>query len=189
MHSLLRLETERLILRKPVIKDASELFYAYAQDLKVLKFLSWRAHRSIEDMENTLSGSIYGWITGSSCTWIIEEKKIAQPIGMVELRKDGYKGEIGYVLAYSTWGQGYATEALRTALQAIFQKTELTRISAICDIKNKASEGVMKKSGMQLEGTLRGFLKHPNYSDQPRDCFCYSILKEDAHLLASPHNS
>jgi RimJ/RimL family protein N-acetyltransferase len=55
--------------------------------------------------------------------------------------------------------------------QAIF------RIWAVCDVDNAASARVMEKAGMQREGVLRRWSVHPNISAEPRDSFCYAIVK------------
>jgi [ribosomal protein S5]-alanine N-acetyltransferase len=36
---------------------------------------------------------------------------------------------------------------------------------------------MLEHVGMQREGMLRRWILHPNVSDTPRDCFCYSIVK------------
>jgi RimJ/RimL family protein N-acetyltransferase len=51
------------------------------------------------------------------------------------------------------------------------------RVWAACDIDNIASARLLESVGMQLEGTLRRWLVHPNVSDSPRDCLCYAIVQ------------
>ena len=41
------LETQRLSLRQPVIKDAAFTFEQYAQDPEVPKYIGWQPHKSI----------------------------------------------------------------------------------------------------------------------------------------------
>jgi hypothetical protein len=54
---------------------------------------------------------------------------------------------------------------------------EIYRIWAVCDAGNIASARLLERVGMQAEGTLRRWLVHPNISESPRDCLCYSIVK------------
>jgi [ribosomal protein S5]-alanine N-acetyltransferase len=35
----------------------------------------------------------------------------------------------------------------------------------------------LEKIGMRREGTLRRWALHPNLSDEPRDAYCYSVVK------------
>ena len=41
-----RIETPRLILRKPMLEDAEEVFEAYASDPEVTRYLTWLTHTS-----------------------------------------------------------------------------------------------------------------------------------------------
>jgi hypothetical protein len=59
-----------------------------------------------------------------------------------------------------------------------FRKTYgIFRVWALCDVDNLASARVMEKVGMQREGILRRWILHPNLSDEPRDVYCYSVVK------------
>ncbi len=72
------------------------------------------------------------------------------------------------------------SEALTAVVQWAFAQPGIYRVWATCDVDNVASAGVLERVGMQREGVLRRWLVHPNVSDRPRDCFCYSIVKEPA---------
>ena len=54
---------------------------------------------------------------------------------------------------------------------------ELFRVWATCDVENAASAGVLERAGMQREGILRRWTVHPSLGDEPRDCFCYAVVK------------
>jgi RimJ/RimL family protein N-acetyltransferase len=51
------------------------------------------------------------------------------------------------------------------------------RVWATCDVENLASAHVLEKAGMQKEGILRRYILHPNISPEPRDSYCYSVIK------------
>lgn len=42
------LETDRLILRRLVIEDAESMYYNWASDPEVTKFLTWPTHKNID---------------------------------------------------------------------------------------------------------------------------------------------
>ena len=106
-------------------------------------------------------------------SWAIEEQKISprlnyylavttaqnnHVIGEVVLRmtdQASHQAEIGFGVARTHWGQGYATEAARALLNAAFAHTPLHRIVAQCAPENIASVRVMEKIGMTREGVLR----------------------------------
>jgi ribosomal-protein-alanine N-acetyltransferase len=58
-----------------------------------------------------------------------------------------------------------------------FGATDDLRVWATCDVDNVASARLLERVGMEREGVLRQWLVHPNLSEAPRDCLCYSIVK------------
>jgi hypothetical protein len=66
-----------------------------------------------------------------------------------------------------------------TTVEWAFRHSAIHRVSAVCDVDNVASARLLASVGMQLEGTLRRWLIHPNVTDSPRDCYCYAIVKGD----------
>ncbi len=96
---------------------------------------------------------------------------------MITVRADAHRWELGYVLARSNWGKGYMTEAVKGLVHWAFQQPAIFRVWAVCDVDNLASARVMEKAGMKREGTLRRWSVHPNVSDEPRDSYCYAIVK------------
>lgn len=97
--------------------------------------------------------------------------------GIIELRPDRFKAELGYALGRPHWGKGIMTEAARRVTDWAMNQPEICRVWALCDVDNTASARVLEKIGMQFEGILRRFASHPNRGDQPRDCRCYGKVK------------
>lgn len=67
------------------------------------------------------------------------------------------RATVGFVVAPSRWGLGYATEALGLMLDFGFGQLGLHRVSAHCHPGNHACARVLEKAGLRLEGTLRGY--------------------------------
>jgi ribosomal-protein-alanine N-acetyltransferase len=65
------------------------------------------------------------------------------------------RAEIGYVLASSAWGQGYATEAITQLLAHGFGAMGLNRVEADIDPLNVASARALERQGFVKEGLLR----------------------------------
>lgn len=107
------IETQRLRLRPPVMEDAEEIFLRYAQDAEVTKYLTWRAHKSVETVREFLGFCLRELKAGRWVHWGIAKKDDRQLIGMIGLKVDGHKAELGYVLARAYWNTGYMTEAAR----------------------------------------------------------------------------
>lgn len=71
------------------------------------------------------------------------------PIGMVMLKETELPyPELGYMLAQSQWGKGYATELARAVLSYGFNTVRLSHIVACTDGDNAASIKILTKIGM-----------------------------------------
>jgi [ribosomal protein S5]-alanine N-acetyltransferase len=170
-------DTPRLHLRPPVIEDAEGLFAAYMQDTEVTKYLTWRPHQSAEETRGFVQHCIARWPDGPSFPWVIVKREDGELLGMLEMRINEFKAEIGYVLARRFWVQGYMTEAVRALLDWAIAQPEIYRVWATCDVENIASARVLEKAGMQREGLLRRWIVHPNIGPEPRDSWCYARVR------------
>lgn len=146
----LTLETKRLILRPFTIEDAQEMFFGWASDPEVTKYLTWNTHKSIEETKGILSLWVNQYEKPERLNFAIELKKEDKLIGGVDVV--GYLGGvrgtpvIGYNLAQKYWGNGYMTEACRCVIDHLFSKgySEI-RIDAMPE--NTASIRVIQKCG------------------------------------------
>ena len=90
--------------------------------------------------------------------WAIELNDIEQPIGsisVVSLNEDVQSAELGYCIGKSWWHQGYTTEAVEAVIRFLMAEVGAGRVWAQHDVANPNSGEVMKKAGMDYEGTLR----------------------------------
>jgi RimJ/RimL family protein N-acetyltransferase len=67
--------------------------------------------------------------------------------------------EIGWRLAFSHWGKGYASEAARAALRVGFDTLNFPEIVAFTALGNRRSRAVMQKLNMQETGEI---FEHPH---------------------------
>ncbi|WP_314585207.1 GNAT family N-acetyltransferase [Paenibacillus terrigena] len=155
--NLPRLETERLILRKMRRSDARDLF-AYASNAEVTRYTMWNTHRTLRDSEHFLDAIEQRYREGQVTNWGIEYKsngKFIGTCGFVYWAPEHHRAEIGYALSAEYWNQGIMSEAARVVLQIGFQKMDLNRLEARCNLENIGSERVMQKLGMTYEGVIR----------------------------------
>lgn len=66
----------------------------------------------------------------------------------------GRETEISYLLARERWGSGYATEAAAAVRDHAFTQLGRRRLVSLISHGNHASEGVARRLGMAVEGTL-----------------------------------
>lgn len=69
--------------------------------------------------------------------------------------------EIGWRLARSAWGQGYATEAARAALAFGFGDLGLAEIVSFTAVSNRRSAAVIERLGMRRDGEF----DHPRIAE------------------------
>ena len=172
------LETERLKFRKLSMRDAGDVF-EYASVPEVTLYVSWTPHRTIADTKSFLKHVLFQYEKGIPASWglvLKENDKLIGTGGYLWCSTEHSKAEIGYVISDKYWNKGYMTEALKKILQFGFETMSLERIEARCFVENTASERVMQKCGMKLEGILRSSL---HIKGAFIDCKLYSILKSE----------
>lgn len=125
-----------------------------------------------------IEGHAASWAAGKSITWAVTRRPDDVVIGALSLRliPAHHRGELGYWIARSEWGRGYATEALRGAIAFAFDELQLHRVDAHHFVENPASGRVMLKAGMTHEGRRRGAVFRAGV---PRDLEEYAILRTD----------
>ena len=170
-------ETPRLILRPPKLNDAQKIFESYAQDKIVTRYLQWSPHNSIEKTKDFIKRCQTVWQAKTAFPWVITLRDTNQIVGMIEMRPDEHRADIGYVLAREHWDKGYASEAAELVIDWTIAQPGIFRVWAVCDVDNHASARVLEKIGMEREGILRRWTYHPNIDKEPRDCIAYSIVQ------------
>ena len=174
--SALRLETQRLVLRPVRVDDAAAVFSGWAQDPAVSQYTSWSPHGRVEDTRGFLRHGEDGWTRGTVYSWAIVRRDDGRLIGTTDIRFEGHRAEIGYVLERRAWGDGYATEAARAVVDWGLAQPTLHRVWAVCDVENAASARVLDKVGMTREACLRSWARMPAFTG-PRDVWCYAKVK------------
>lgn len=71
-------------------------------------------------------------------------------------------------------GASRASEVMTWLVDHALSHPAISRAEAFCDVENSASARVMEKVEMTREGGLRRYFKHPNISNDPRDCVIYA---------------
>lgn len=85
--------------------------------------------------------------------WAVEEKRTGTFVGRIGLiYPEGWPAiEVGWLIDRERWGEGFATEGGRAAMQFAFDRLNLTRISSVIRPQNAPSIRVAEKLGMQAE--------------------------------------
>jgi len=173
-------ETDRIVLKPSTPAEAREAFQGYAANPDVSRYMTWTPHTSIAETEQFLRRCEDGREQGLAWPWSLWLKSDGSFAGVLEARIKPPSVDIGYVLVPRLWRLGLMGEAVTGLLDWALAQPAIYRVWAVCDVDNIPSARLLESVGMQLEGTLRQWLVHPNLSDSPRDCLCYSIVRPEA---------
>ncbi len=144
--------SDRLILRDWCDADRQP-FADMSADPSVMEFLLPLATRDACDAwidRQRAHSAKYGF-----CFWAVTEKHGGAFLGAVGLLHVAYSAhftpavELGWRIARAFWGQGYAPEAAKAALQYGFDTLKLPEIVANAAVGNEKSRRVMAKLGMR----------------------------------------
>ncbi len=175
----IELETERLILRKFCKSDVQFAFKNWTSDDKVTEFLRWQTHKDIKETKSVINKWIRSCRKPNFYQWAIVLKEINEPIGTISgfgFCEKTNKVHIGYGIGSKWWHKGITSEALHAVIKFFFEQVKVNRIESQHDPNNPNSGKVMKKCGMQYEGTLR----QADYSNKGIvDACMHSLLSSD----------
>lgn len=140
------IEGDRLILKE--VKDGdSDSLLELVRNPKVYKYLpSGLFERKYDDIHCVID-KLYDMNTRESI--ILGIFYNGEFCGLMELygyNEITHKISVGYRLSERFWGQGIATEALKSVTSYLFDKTDIEIITASTMIGNHASEKVLHKN-------------------------------------------
>ena len=150
-----RLETDRLILRSFVLKDAEPMFRNWASDPEVTRYLTWPTHQSMAITRSVIESWVKRYDDPAYYHWTIELKSLGEPIGSisgVKIDESSHSVEIGYCIGHTWWGQGLVAEALHAMLAFFFEQVGVDSVVACHDPGNPNSGRVMQKCSMTYAG-------------------------------------
>jgi RimJ/RimL family protein N-acetyltransferase len=169
------LETDRLILRPLTREDASTL-HALMGDPEVMAFWDVPATDDMGLTNAILEGQLQDIERGAAFYWAIRTHTDDAFVGFCDLSDVDLwhrRGEIGFMLARSYWGGGYAFEAVSMVIEHAIGSMSLRKLSARVHLGNDRSVRLLERLGFQSEGLLRS---HIVRGDERRDCLIFGRL-------------
>lgn len=146
----MKIETERLLLRKFEISDADAVL-RFAADPEVTRYTGDAGVvKTLEDAKEIITNTWhkdyekydYGRLA-------LVTKETEEVIGFCGLKylTDFQKTDLGYRMLPEYWGRGYATESSRAIISYAKENMDLTEIIAMAEVNNLGSEKVLLKLG------------------------------------------
>jgi RimJ/RimL family protein N-acetyltransferase len=155
---MVTLETERLILR--MFREAD--FEAHAlicSEPEVMRFLG--EGRPLDRFEawRSMAMILGHWQLRGYGPWAVEERSSGKYIGRIGFfYPEGWPGfELGWVLGREYWGQGYASEGARRALDYAFAEMGRDHVISLIHPDNSPSIKVAERLGEKIEGQTELF--------------------------------
>ena len=153
----MKLETDRLILRRWTEADAESL-YEYAKDPAVGPIAGWPPHKSVAESLDIIANVL----NGAQC-YAICEKSSNNAIGSIELKLNGRTDmtekddecELGYWLGKPFWGRGYMPEAAAALLRHGFETLGMSTVWCGYYDGNDQSRRVQEKLGFDYHHTCK----------------------------------
>ena len=173
-----KLETERLLLRKLSLADASEL-QSIRSDEKVMNYMDSERHLTVQFSEDFISKNLEIYTQHNGMFWALTEKSSGKFIGdfaFWKIDKKNSRTDIGYSLSPEFWGQGYMKEAIIRIFDFGFNDLKLHSIEANINPKNENSRRLLKKLGFKKEAYFR---ENYYYNGTYLDSEIYSLLQVD----------
>lgn len=152
----MKLVTERLILR-PIKLEDKHVILDYRSDEEANKYQGW-IPKTLEDVEEFIAKlSPKPNLPGSWFQLAILEKesgRIIGDLGIHFLEEEIQQVELGYTLNKNYQGKGYATEALKSAINYLFIEQKKHRITASVDPGNLPSCKLLERLDFRKEAHL-----------------------------------
>jgi len=145
----MRIETERLLLRKPILKDFDEYWFM-KNDESATKYTGGVTPYSYNERFEMFRKE---WVdTDQNTELSITIKASDEYIGYCGFINDN---ELLYGLKRSAWGHGYGHEAAKAALHHGFSVLKLPFIVSTVNPENIASEKILQNLGLAFDSTYK----------------------------------
>ena len=150
---MITLETDRLIMR-PFAESDLDAYAVMCADPEVMRFLGGKTWDRMQTWRH-IAATLGHWQLRGYGPWAVEERRSGELIGRVGfINPEGWPGfELGWTLARAAWGNGYATEAARRALDHAFTDMDRDHVISLIHPENQASLAVAERLGETREGT------------------------------------
>lgn len=168
------LETKRLLLR-PWRESDAETLYRLAKDPAIGPAAGWTPHTSVEDSRQVIRTVLSG-----RYTYAMVRKETGMPIGSIGIFPCAGmepEWEVGYWVAHSLWGNGYAQEAVREMQRLAFEALGQTRLWCSHFVGNERSRRTMTACGFQYQ------FRRDKWGDMERPTCYYAITAEEWRAL------
>jgi len=172
------IEGERIFLREVVLSDATATYCEWLNDPEVNQYMECRFEKAtvkkLRDYINEKKND------PDNLLLAIVSKAQNRHIGNIKIGPINHRhkfAKVGIIIGEkSIWRRGFATEAVKLAVDYAFNTLGLHKLTAGVYANNSASVRVFEKSGFVKEGLEK---KQYYCNGQYVDCVSFGILKDE----------
>ena len=179
---MIRLETDRLILRDFTMDDLPD-YYRLKTDDQTMYYMQDIKLDSLDDAKEELAGLMADMEDEDRKYYFLhmELKDTQEQVGsigytVISITPVGKIVQLGYFTYPKFWGNGYTSEAVKRVLEFAFEDNNVYRVTTGCLAENQGSERVMQKNGMIKEAELKEYEWHDG---KMKDRLEYRLLKTE----------
>ncbi len=153
---LLPIHTARLVLRR-FCTDDLDAFQVYRCDPVVARYQDWEPMS--DEQTRAFLGRQAQQTLGAAGQWLQvavtrrDTGEVIGDVGLCVVDEGGGAVTLGYTLARSAQGLGYATEAVRGVLGVLLGQGRVRSVVAVTDARNAGSVALLRRVGFRREGT------------------------------------
>ena len=174
------IQSERLYMR-PFRDEDAEAMFEYHSDPDTCRYIPWNV-RTIEEVRTSITENKKAFSLreeGDYLSLALIRKSDDQLIGQMNSMyrsTEHQKAEFGYVINPRFGGQGYASEASRALVTALFDSGLFHRVIANIDVRNTPSWKLVERIGMRREAH---YIQDYWFKGEWTDSYIYAILKSE----------
>ncbi len=81
-----KIATRQLVLRRPRLSDADEIFDSYAADPEVTRYVTWRPYQDRNEVTQFLQSRLTRWDSNEEFSWAITRAEEDRPCAMSRIK-------------------------------------------------------------------------------------------------------
>ena len=175
----MQVRTDRLLLRELTAEDWRNVL-DYQRDPRYLRYYAWTGRTEAE-----VRAFVQMFLDHQTdqprrrfqlAVTLAESGHLIGNCGIRRKPENEWEADIGYELAPTHWGHGYASEAARAMVDFGFRELKLHRISSWCIADNTASARVLERAGLRAEGRLR---ENEYFKERWWDTLLFGLLEHE----------
>ncbi len=179
----IRIETERLTLRQPLLTDFRD--WSSLREMSADFLTPWEPqwapdHLSRKGFANRVYWSQRSISSGAALPLFLFRREDDALVGAITLdnirRGPAQAGTLGYWTGQPYARMGYMREALQAVSHHAFERLDLSRLEAACLPENSPSRRLLETCGFKYEGVAQSYLQ---IAGRWRTHVLYAALRSD----------